>query len=153
MTVTPTAVPPRIVARTIADVVDAVRSASADAEPLRVAGRGSWLDAGAPVQSSQTLDLSCLRGITEYVPGDLTLTAHAGTSLSEIEEATAAHGQWLPLDPFGDSQGTLGATLATASAGPVGGSIGRDEGGCCGLKADRCGRKWPKHSDRALRAR
>jgi glycolate oxidase FAD binding subunit len=58
------------------------------------------------------------------VPGDLTLTARGGTTLNEIAEATAAHGQWLPLDPFGDPRGTLGATLATASGGPLGGSVG-----------------------------
>jgi glycolate oxidase FAD binding subunit len=70
------------------------------------------------------LDVSRLSGITEYVPGDLTLTADAGTTLDEIAEATAAHGQWLPIDPFGDPAGTLGATLATASAGPVSGRVG-----------------------------
>lgn len=76
------------------------------------------------MHASRALDVSGLSGITEYVPGDLTLTANAGTTLAELAQATAAHGQWLPLDPFGDPHGTLGATLATASAGPLGGSIG-----------------------------
>ena len=76
------------------------------------------------MHASRTLDISALSGITEYVPGDLTLTANAGTTLAEIADAAGAHGQWLPLDPFGDPHGTLGATLATASAGPLGGSIG-----------------------------
>ena len=60
-----------------------------------------------------------LSGITEYVPGDLTLTARAGTTLGEIRDATAAHGQWLALDPYGADEGTIGATIATASAGPL----------------------------------
>ena len=109
---------------TVAGVADAVRAAVSEGTPLRVVGGGRWLRAGGPVESARTLDVSGLAGIIEYVPGDLTLTAYAGTTLAEIEEATAAHGQWLPLDPFGDPRGTLGATLATASAGPVGGSIG-----------------------------
>jgi glycolate oxidase FAD binding subunit len=109
---------------TVAGVADAVRAAVGEGTPLRVVGGGRWLRAGSPVESARTLDVSGLAGIIEYVPGDLTLTAYAGTTLAEIEEATAAHGQWLPLDPFGDPRGTLGATLATASAGPVGGSIG-----------------------------
>ncbi len=92
--------------------------------PLRIVGNGTWLDAGHPVYATGTLDLSGLAGIVEYVPGDLTLTALAGTTLAEIADATAVHGQWLPLDPFGDPRGTLGATLATASAGPLGGSVG-----------------------------
>src|SRR5688500_1008999 len=115
---------PRLVVRTVGDVVDAVRDAYATAEPLRIGGRGTWLRAGHPVQATRILDVSGLSGITEYVPGDLTLTARAGTTLAEIADATAAHGQWLPLDPFGDRHGTLGATLATASAGPLGGSLG-----------------------------
>ena len=54
----------------------------------------------------------------EYVPGDLTLTARAGTRLSEIIAATSAEGQWLPLDPWGGDSGSLGGTLSTATAGP-----------------------------------
>ena len=117
---TPTALSPR----TVVELTDVVRQAHVDSEPLRIIGRGTWLTAGRPVQASRALDVSALSGITEYVPGDLTLTANAGTTLAEIADATAAHGQWLPLDPFGDRHGTLGATLATASAGPLGGSIG-----------------------------
>jgi glycolate oxidase FAD binding subunit len=58
------------------------------------------------------------------VPGDLTLTAGAGTTLAEVREATAKHGQWLALDPYGSDDGTLGATLATASAGPLATAFG-----------------------------
>ncbi len=119
-----TAVPSRVAARSVADVVDAVRQAHGQREPLRISGRGTWMHAGLPVLASRVLDVSGLSGITEYVPGDLTLTANAGTTLAEISDATAAHGQWFPLDPFGDPHGTLGATLATASAGPLSGRLG-----------------------------
>jgi glycolate oxidase FAD binding subunit len=61
----------------------------------------------------------------EYVPGDLTLTARAGTTLAEIDEVTRAHGQWLPLDPVADRRATLGATIATASVGPLAAAMGR----------------------------
>jgi glycolate oxidase FAD binding subunit len=63
-------------------------------------------------------------GVVSYVPGDLTLTVRAGTSLSEIERITREHDQWLPLDPYGSDDGTIGATLATASAGPLSSSFG-----------------------------
>ncbi|MBK6305019.1 MAG: FAD-binding oxidoreductase [Gemmatimonadetes bacterium] len=72
----------------------------------------------------RTLDVGALRGIVEYVPGDLTLTARASTTLAEIDEATRPHAQWLPLDPFAAPGATLGATLATASWGPLSWSIG-----------------------------
>lgn len=114
----------RLTPRSASEVADIVRTAYQEQAPLRVAGAGTWLQAGGPVEATRLLDVSGLAGITEYVPGDLTLTAQAGTTLEEIARATAEHGQWLPLDPFGTPAGTLGATLATASAGPVGGSIG-----------------------------
>jgi glycolate oxidase FAD binding subunit len=119
-----TTVPDRATCRTQNQVVDAIRSARNDRAPLRIRGGATWLRAGAPVTATRTLDLSAFSGIEEYVPGDLTLTARAGTTLAELAEVTAGHGQWLPLDPYGDPRGTLGATLATSSAGPLGGSVG-----------------------------
>jgi glycolate oxidase FAD binding subunit len=103
----------------VARIVESVREAQARRTPLRIVGAGRWLDAGRPVGAESVLSIAPLAGIVDYVPGDLTLTAGAGTTLAEIERATAAHGQWLTLDPFGDDDGTLGATVATASAGPL----------------------------------
>src|SRR5215211_4142123 len=105
-------------------VRDRVRVAVDRRTGLRVLGRGSWLDAGRPVSATESLATRDLSGITEYVPGDLTLTARAGTTLGEIRRATAAHGQWLALDPHGSDEGTLGATIATASAGPLATAFG-----------------------------
>lgn len=116
--------PPRLMAEHEGDVCDAVHDARARGTVLRIAGAGSWLDAGRPVAADATLDCSRLTGIVAYVPGDLTLTARAGTSLAELDDAVRARGQWLPLDPFGAPNGTLGATLATASAGPLAATIG-----------------------------
>lgn len=113
-----------VAATATSDVAEAAREAFEQGVPLRVIAGGTWADAGRPVIAQRALDVSALRGIVEYVPGDLTLTARAGTTLAEIEETTRAHGQWLPLDPFGAPSGTLGATLATASAGPLAGSVG-----------------------------
>ena len=107
-----------------ADVRDAVRSAAERRAALRLVGRGTWLSAGRPVNATAALRLDGLTGITDYTPGDLTLTAKAGTSLTEIATATAAEGQWLALAPWGGDGGSLGATIATASAGPVSGSLG-----------------------------
>ena len=100
-------------------VRDTIREASSRGTGLRIVGRGTWLDAGRPVRASGSVSTRELAGIVDYVPGDLTLTARAGTSLAEIRAATAAHNQWLALDPFGADDGTIGATVATASAGPL----------------------------------
>jgi glycolate oxidase FAD binding subunit len=105
-------------------VVAAVRDAIDQGNPLRIAGGGTWPSGGYPVQASSTLDVSGVTGIIEYVPGDLTLTARAGTTLREIAEATRANGQWLALDAPAQAAATLGATLATAGSGPLAGSVG-----------------------------
>ena len=105
-------------------VTAAIRDSIANRTPLRIAGRFTWLSAGRPVRSKKVLSLREDDGIVSYVPGDLTLTVRAGTTLADIERITAEHDQWLPLDPFGSSDGTIGATIATASAGPLATSFG-----------------------------
>jgi glycolate oxidase FAD binding subunit len=105
-------------------VREAVREAYVSRRRLRISGAGTWLDAGRPVHADQTLSVADDRGIVEYVPGDLTLTARAGTRLSEIAQATREHGQWLPLDPWGGDEGTIGAVVSTATAGPYAQALG-----------------------------
>lgn len=110
--------------RDTADLRELLRAAAATSTPLRLVGGGGWLDAGRPVHADRTVHLGALRGIVEYVPGDLTMTARAATPLADLQAAARAEGQFLPLDPWGGDGGTLGATLATATAGPLAGSLG-----------------------------
>src|SRR5438034_5744115 len=84
-----------------------IREARASDHRLRVQGASTWLGAGRPTEASDAISLADDRGIVEYVPGDLTLTARAGTRLAEIHTATGREGQWLPLDPWGGDEGTL----------------------------------------------
>ena len=114
----------RLIAQDDSDVVAAIRDANRQQRPLRIAGGGTWSLGGHVVRATSTLDVSGLSGISEYVPGDLTLTARGGTTLAEIAEATRKNGQWLGLDPPGGGAATLGATLATASTGPLAASVG-----------------------------
>jgi glycolate oxidase FAD binding subunit len=86
------------------------------------------------VGEATALRLDALSGITEYTPGDLTLTARAATTLAEIEAVTRADGQWLTLSPWGGDAGSLGATAATASAGPVSGALGMPRDVIIGLQ-------------------
>lgn len=116
------------------DVRDAVRMAAAARAPLRIAGSGTWLDAGRPVRATQTLSLSMLTGVVQYEPGDFTLTARAGTTLADLASATLPHRQFLALDPFGDANGTLGATVATAASGPLAYAFGAPRDNVIGLE-------------------
>jgi FAD/FMN-containing dehydrogenase len=93
-------------------------------EPFRIVGNGTWLGAGRPVHATRQLSLQNASGIVEYVPGDLTMTVRAGTSHAELDEITGREGQWLGLDPVMAGIGTIGATIATASTGPLAHSVG-----------------------------
>ena len=101
-----------------------VRQAIASGKGLRIAGAGSWMNAGRPVSATRTLSLSADSGVVDYVPDDLTITVRAGTTMGQIAAATRAHDQWLPLDPVGAANGTIGAAIATASSGPLAHSFG-----------------------------
>lgn len=103
----------------LARLRDSVRASAEQREPLRVVGGGTWLDAGRPVAARQQLYIGDHDGVIEYVPGDLTITLRANSSLGAVQAAAAEHAQWLPLDPGGGAGGTVGATVATASYGPL----------------------------------
>ncbi len=117
------------VTTTAAEIAERVRDAAARGTRLRIVGRGAWLAANRPVRADAELPVAGCHGVCEYVPGDFTLTARGGTPLAEIARLTRAQGQWLALDPYGDDQGSIGATVATASSGPhaVGFGAARDQ--------------------------
>lgn len=106
-------------------LVDVVLDAVELNTPLRVTGRSHWVDAGRPVEATRIASVAAHAGVVDYVPGDLTITVRGGTTLSEIERITAAEGQRFPLDPFGSVDGTIGATIATGSFGPLAHAYGQ----------------------------
>lgn len=107
-----------------AAVAALVREAAREGRRLRIRGAGRWYDVGAPVDATDELTTTAMAGITAYNPSDLTLSCGAGTTLAELEAATRAHDQWCPLLPWGDDLGTVGATAATATAGPFAERLG-----------------------------
>lgn len=106
------------------EIAGRVRDAAARGIRLRVRGRGHWMAANRPVRADDTLSVRECTGIVAYVPGDFVMTARAGTPLAEIAGAAGAEGQWLPLDPHGGDDGSIGATVATASGGPLAAAFG-----------------------------
>lgn len=110
-------------AQDAAPIRDRVRESLEGGSPMRIAAGGSWLDAGRPVRNAETFDTNSHAGVIEYVPGDLTMTVRAATALTAIATETMRHAQWLALDPFGHGA-TIGATVSTASAGPLAHAFG-----------------------------
>ncbi|HUQ18389.1 MAG TPA: FAD-binding protein, partial [Gemmatimonadaceae bacterium] len=102
-----------------AKIVEAVSEAHETQNSLRVTAGSSWLNAGRPVIAAKTLSVAQLSGVVDYVPSDLTITVRSGTTLAEINKATRENNQWLPVNPFGSDNGTIGATVATGSSGPL----------------------------------
>lgn len=100
-------------------IQERIREAGSTRTPLRIAGKSGWLNAGRPVAATETISIADHSGVVEYVSSDLTITVRGGTTLSEIARITTEQGQWLPLDPYGSRDGTIGATVATASSGPL----------------------------------
>lgn len=111
---------------TIEQIVDAVRGALTDQQPLEIVGRGTKRGLGRPIQAGATLDLSGLSGIVAYEPAELILTCLAGTPLAEVESALAAKsqqfafepGDWGPIYGAAVGQGTIGGALACNLSGP-----------------------------------
>ncbi len=86
--------------------------------PLNISGGSSKAFLGRASQGL-AIDVTGHRGIVEYDPRELVLTARSGTPLQEIEAALAEAGQMLAFEPphFGDSA-TLGGTIACGLSGP-----------------------------------
>ncbi|HEY8823499.1 MAG TPA: FAD-binding protein [Candidatus Limnocylindria bacterium] len=112
---------PRSVVRATSDseVVDAIRGANERGEAIVVGGGATRLGIGdAPARYDVALDVSALRGIVEYEPGDLVATVRAGTTLAELAEALAPRKQRWPVEPGLPERATVGGTLASAAGGP-----------------------------------
>ncbi len=68
--------------------------------------------------AATVLDTRALTGILEYEPAEYTITARAGTPISEVEAALAENGQYLPFDPpLAQHGATLGGTIAAGLSG------------------------------------
>ena len=119
---------------TVTEVREEVRTALRRDESIRVAGSGTWMDAGRPVSAEHVLSVESLNGVVNYEPGDFTITVRAGTELQLIADTAAKERQWLPLDPFGSPTGTVGATIATGSFGPLAHAFGSPRDHVLGLR-------------------
>lgn len=81
-------------------LLEQVNQAISDKTPLVIQGSNSKAFLGRPV-TGQTLDVRCHRGIVNYDPTELVITARAGTPLVAIEAALESAGQigFAPIFP------------------------------------------------------
>ncbi len=84
------------------------------------AGAGTWLEMGnRPPEFHLIVSTEKLNRVLEYEPADLTATVEAGCTLRSFNQLASAHGQFIPLDPFGAYNSTIGGVVSSASSGPM----------------------------------
>src|SRR5690625_1022154 len=95
-----------------------VTEAQAQRTPLILQGAGSKEFYGHP-PAGQVLDVSGYRGVVDYEPSELVITARGGTPVAEIEALLAEQGQFLAFEPpLYSPQSTLAGCVAAGLAGP-----------------------------------
>jgi glycolate oxidase FAD binding subunit len=96
-----------------------VKAAAATGTALSIQGNNSKSFYGRTT-NGETVSLADHRGVLDYTPSELVISARAGTRLSELESVLRQEGQMLAFEPahFGEAA-TLGGTIACAFSGTV----------------------------------
>ena len=102
----------------ITELIEKIQHAAANHQTLAIRGSGSKAFYGGEA-NGVVLDVAQHRGIIDYAPAELVLTARAGTPLREIELLLGEHNQMLVFEPphFGPDA-TLGGCVASGLSGP-----------------------------------
>ena len=108
----------------IATLAEQIKISKALGEALCIRGGGSKdFYGGAP--TGKPLEVHGYRGLVDYEPSELVLTARAGTPLAEIEAALRERGQMLAFEPpHFSTRATFGGCIAAGLSGPRRASAG-----------------------------
>ena len=101
-------------------IIAAITEARSAQQPLYINAGGSKRHLVGRDCNARVLDVSGHTGIVEYHPGELVITARAGTPLTQLTDILYQQGQMLSFDPpLFDGKATLGGTLACNLSGPA----------------------------------
>jgi glycolate oxidase FAD binding subunit len=96
-----------------------LQAASRDKHVTVLRGGGTKLGWGRPPSAIDLLvSTAQLNTLLIHRHGDMTATAHAGVTLSQLNRELGRHGQWLPVDSAFDAA-TIGGIVATNDSGPA----------------------------------
>jgi glycolate oxidase FAD binding subunit len=102
------------------EVAETVRFAAHEKLALIPCGNRTKLRIGAPPSRYDVaVDMTALNQIAHYDPGDLTISADAGTPLAKLNAALSEHKQFLPLLVPWYSFSTIGGTIASGVDSPL----------------------------------
>ena len=113
---------PSVVARPASaeEVAEIVRFANLEKLAIIPCGNRTKLAIGMPPTCYDiALDMSDLNQIPHYDPGDLTVSADAGTPLTKLNAVLSGHNQFLPLLVPWYSHSTIGGTIASGLHSPL----------------------------------
>jgi glycolate oxidase FAD binding subunit len=104
----------------LSELRERVIAAHRERRPLHLRGAGTKDFYGDMLPGpGELLDLRPYRGIVDYEPSELVITARCGTPLSEIESALNDRGQFLAFEPPSfNGDPTIGGVIAAGLAGP-----------------------------------
>lgn len=111
-----------------------IEDAHSHNQALRISGGATLKGIGGDVVAHRDLSLCTFTGIEEFEPGDLTIGARAGTTLTELSETLGAYRLTTPLDAPQPRIATLGGTLASGWLGPRRHRLGRSRDAVIGTE-------------------
>jgi len=146
-------VPATAVAPTTAEqVAPVLQYASEHHQGLIARGNGTKLSMGAPPrQYDIALSLREMKRVTHYEPADLTISVEAGMTFGEFQTLVGQNGLWLPLDPRGGPDATMGGIIAANAAGPLRQAFGGPRDMVLGLKIATTDGKIAKTGGRVVK--
>lgn len=103
----------------VEEICELVRLCETDRISLAALGASRTLAQIRRLPVEVGVSLNRLAKIVAYEPDDMTIVAEAGITVGELNSATAASRQRLPVDPCNPALTTLGALISASHAGPL----------------------------------
>jgi glycolate oxidase FAD binding subunit len=113
---------------------------------------GTKISTGNPPRGYDVaLSLRDLRHVIHYEPADLTITVEAGMTFGEFQNLVGRDGLWLPLDPRGGGESSIGGIIAASATGPLRQGFGGPRDMVLGLKIATTDGKIAKTGGRVVK--
>jgi len=102
------------------ELADALRWANDAGVAVAPRGGGTKLGWGnRPTRLELILSTARLNHIVEHAFADMTVVVEAGTTIGQLQQALAQHGQRLAIDPLWPERATVGGLLSTNDSGTL----------------------------------
>ena len=104
----------------IDQISEIMKSAKRDGKKLLIAGNNSQHSFGSAIETLDwCISLNRMNKIVEHEAADLIINIEPGVTLPQLQKFLNKGQQFLPLDPMGAQNRTLGGIVATNHSGPL----------------------------------